>query len=189
MLPTRRHYDRNYAVGAHVDTVYACWRPTGRRTGLVIETSGGYFTESLVKIKLAPGSDRMVGYETEFFGRSGTQDEVHSLDVRRGVGIYENSRDVSRYSTAARGLGVSEFVVTPSGSLAWIGGGSCPSPEFTAEGVYAIATGGREQRVQCGEPNGNYTSRFSSATFSRLRFARRTLSWRAPSGPMTAPFS
>jgi hypothetical protein len=189
VLRTRRHYDPNYAVGAHVDAVYACWRPTGRRTRLVIETPDGYFTERLLKIKLAAGSDRMIGFETELNGRSGTDDEVQSLDVRRGKAIHDNSRDISPYSTAAQGFGISEFVVTPAGSLAWIGSGSCPSPQFTADGVYAIATGRPERRLQCGDPNGNYTSRFSRTAFSGLRYAKGTLSWRGPSGPMTAPFS
>ncbi|MHB8695549.1 MAG: hypothetical protein ACYDHH_30375 [Solirubrobacteraceae bacterium] len=188
-MRTRRHYDPNYATGAHVDTVYACWRPTGKRTRIDIETPDGYFTERVLRVKLAPGSNRMIGYETEFSGRSGTDDEVHSLDVRRGKVVHDNRRDVSRYELSARGLGITEFVVTPAGSLAWIGGGSCPSADFTADGVYAIAAGGGEQRLQCGNPNGSFTSRFSPTAFSRLRYAPGTLAWLAPAGPMTAPIS
>lgn len=81
---------------------------------------------------------------------------------------------------------IREFIVTRNGSLAWIGGGSCPSSDgLGTDGVYAIATGQGERQLVCGDPNSGSERR----VFSRLRYAGGILTWQAADGQMSARLS
>jgi hypothetical protein len=186
VLRTARHYDPNYATGAHVDYVYACWRPSGKRTRVDIETPDGYFTERVRRVLVARDSNQVIGLESEFNGRGGQQDTIGSIDVRTGRTIHDNRRDVNHYATLDANLAISEFIVTRNGSLAWIGGGSCPSSDgLGTDGVYAIGTGQGERHLVCGDPNGSSGRR----AFSRLRYAAGILTWQAAGGQMSARLS
>lgn len=186
VLRTARHYDPNYATGAHVDYVYACWRPSGKRTRVDIETLDGYFSERVRRVRVARDSNRVIGLESELNGRGGQQDTIRSIDVRTGRTIHKNRRDVNHYATIAANLAIREFIVTRNGSLAWIGGGSCPSSDgLGTDGVYAIATGQGERQLVCGDPNSSSERR----VFSRLRYAGGILTWQAADGQMSARLS
>ncbi len=192
---TPLRYVANTGIPAHKDSVYACWLRTGKRTRLVEESPDSYGPTALIAVKLPDdNSSPMLAYLTSLASRSGNAASLVSLNVRSGRRIHSNRKDVTQYQSAAVNMNVDEFLVTPLGSLAWIGTGNCPGSidqSTDINGVYAIGADGRGRAEQCGAPNGDAGSSFGPAEFAGLRYATgtKTLSWLSRTGVNTASLS
>ena len=74
------------------------------------------------------------------------------MNVRTGRAVHRNAGDVRAFELAETALSIDSFLVTPAGSLAWIGQGDCPGSTDPASdgitGVYVIDASRRERAVQ-----------------------------------------
>ncbi len=177
----------------HVDSVYACWRSSGRRTRLVQESPDGEASLQLDSIA-RPGAygSPIIGFTTTLITRSGGTDSIASLNVRTGQVVHRNGGDVRAYELAETALSIEAFLVTPAGSLAWIGQGDCPGSTDPANngitGVYVIDASRRERAEQCGVAGGDLGSGSGPAEFAGLRYVidGAQLSWLSRTGLETA---
>jgi hypothetical protein len=179
--------------GVHVDGVYACWRSSGRRTRLVRESSDGDGSLQFDSVA-QPGAygSPIIAFTTTLITRSGGTDSIVSMNVRTGRVVHRNAGDVRAYELAESGLAIDSFLVTPAGSLAWIGQGDCSGSTDAANdgitGVYAIDASRRERAVQCGVAGGDLGSGSGPAEFAGLRYVvdDAQLSWLSRTGLETA---
>lgn len=182
--------------GVHVDSVYACWRSTGRRTRLVQESpddDGSLRLDSVAQPDT--GDSPLAGFVTTLITRSGATDAIPSLNVKTGRILAANTPDVRAYELSETGLAIQEFLITPAGALAWIGQGDCPgSLDFASDGisgVYAIDEGQPEHAEQCGTAGGDLGPGSGPAEFAGLRYIDpgAQLSWLSRTGLQTATLS
>ena len=173
--------------------VYACWRSSGRRTRLIRESSDG--EGSLQFDSLAqPGvyGSPFIAFTTTLITRSGGTDSIASMNVKTGRVVHRNAGDFHAYELAEIALAIDSFLVTPAGSLAWIGQGDCPRSTDAASdgitGVYVIDASRRERAVQCGVAGGDLGSGSGPAEFAGLRYVAdgAQLSWLSRTGLETA---
>lgn len=162
--------------GVRKSSVFACWSASRRRTLLDRE----YFDpnlgeESLKAVRLAPASREIIAAKVHSEGGTSSDDILKSVDVRTGATLQSNDRG-SDLST------VNDFIVTTSGSLAWIG--SDDRLACGVDGVISIDPMGLKLQ-QCA--SGADPKR--PATLSQLAWADGTLSWLSDGQAMSAPLS
>jgi hypothetical protein len=125
--------NRHPAVEIPFLSSFARWLPTGRLTPL----GDNVETTRILKLKLLALAGRFVADATESCGKEGCASSVARLNVQTG------RRERATPSTASwelgnlngkcvggppGALGVTDIIVTPSGTVAWIMGGSIEVP-------------------------------------------------------------
>lgn len=180
-------------AGGSGDTVYACWRSSGRRTRLLRESANNEESLQLDSVaQPARYGSPMIGFTTTLITRSGVTDSITSLNVRAGHVMHSNAGDVRTYELAETDLSIEEYLVTPAGSLAWIGQGGCRGSTDPVNnpitGVYVIDAHRRERAEQCGVPGADLGSDSGPAEFAGLRYVidSARLSWLSRTGLETA---
>lgn len=179
-------------AGTHYDSVYACWKASGKKTRMVMETPDGYGTVQLDAVKQPDYSGSpIIAFTITSSTRSGNADSIASMNVKVGKILHRNAGDVDAYQRQAMELSIQEFLVTPAGSLAWIGQGNCPeslSGENSITGVYVIDAGRHERPQRCGTPGGDAGASNGPAEFAGLRYetGNAQLSWLSRAGLETS---
>jgi hypothetical protein len=175
---------RVYRVPSHSQLAplleYACWRATGRALLLGYSGTNELLAAHISHITLAaPGvpssASSVLAWEQTAVTATSSSQSLLSGNVRTGRLIHQ---------TAPRTEGqlqTSRFIVTPSGSLAWIGKGGALEAEGQnsgAFGVWAFGAHGQQLLAPVAE---------AEASQVPLSWADGALSWSIDGQPTTAP--
>jgi hypothetical protein len=170
------------------DLIVACWRASARKTVLLTE-SPEYENNDvrLTAVKAAPGSASVIGVSSSTVGVGLIEtDSLQAVDVRTGRTLNSNEAELLSCEEGCR-VTVFNFVVAPSGSLAFVGGDDPGGASESPTGLYTIPVGGSVHLLEIGSPPRQPEP--GSPTISDLTYAKGVLSWKSNGSPMSAPLS
>lgn len=161
--------------------VYACWRASGSTVAMgrqEVNSTGEERVEvsSLISAPATGSSpSSIVAWRTSALGGVFSFEQLVSANLRTGRVIHRSDAEPPPGYSGPEDATVQSFIVTPAGSLAWVGASA-----FTAcDGVHDIGADGVQHDLDCSP----------AAAVAKLTWAAGVLSWSDAGTTLTAALS